>query len=139
MDNKFIMDIIYNTNITVEYIKDENDDLYRRQLLNAFNIKGGGVDSITSEATVVYNQVKDNVDIKHYIDLINQKVNTYAIFGMIGSSDDDECPIGFIMFLSYNLFESAHRCLCDIYTNNDRCISPNNNSQMLADINKLFV
>ena len=103
---------MYNTDFLCTYqlindseidgtIDNNSEDLYRIQLLQAFNLHVWDDNTVNNIIKILYNNYKGN---KLFVDLI--KCGLYY-------SDEDPI-IGFMSLFSYDTFHLFHRCLIDL-------------------------
>ena len=114
---------MYNYNYDVSYISidgDEGDTTYRKNLLCAFNLTKWD-SRIMNIQDDIYEKFKNNQQLKNILN----KGKEFG-FNMPFELDDKTT---FTMFFSFPYFESFHKCLKDLFGNND--ISNENFTEIL--------
>lgn len=109
--------MIYNFDIQVNYIEKNDDEIYRKQLLQVFNLEEYN-DSIIEKITKVYNLIKENESFKKIINNVSNK------HGFNKQTHEDI----FIILFSYDYFETFHKVLCQL----------NENGSIDENIEKMF-
>ena len=104
---------MYNYNYDVSYISidgDEGDTAYRKNLLCAFNLTKWD-SRIMNIQDDIYEKFKNNQQLKNILN----KGKEFG-FNMPFELDDKTT---FTMFFSFPFFESFHKCLKDLFLNNN--------------------
>lgn len=104
--------IIYNTNIFINYHNYNDEYIYKTELLKVFNQDNFNDDNINNNINILFEIVKNN---KEFIECI-KKASSLLL--------TDDLLTGFMVLFSYNYFYITHQCICDII--NDKVIQPVN-------------
>ena len=111
----------YNYNVSYLHIKgDIGDTTYRKHLLAACN-KDNWEDDIIKIQDDIYNKFKDNT----YFNKILKKGKEYGF--QLPFELDEKFVIS--MLFSFNYYETFHKCLKDLFNNNE--ISNDNFNKMM--------
>ena len=115
---------MYNYLIDLTYKKHDNDDIYRSELLNCFNLNKYD-DDINSEIEKLYNIVKE-----HYTQILPHLKNNKKL-AFFNISED---YLYFTFLFSWDYFYDNHEFLKSINLNNENYEKTKNNL-----INKLII
>ena len=124
---------MYNYNFLCTYKFHEyelQEDMYRVQLLQAFNLEkwdDGKVDVAIKE---LYNSVKEYADIQTLIHKAKQSNQLQFIIHLTGNDN----YVTFTLLFKFELFEQTHKCLCEL---NKRENISNENMQELINLMSL--
>ena len=102
----------YSTNVHYKNVK-YNDNLYRKQLLEAFNLKEYDDDVISKKMKELYNKIKDYSQIKQIITLLKQF--KYAKIFIVNEEEEN---LYLIFMFSFEYFDLFHNCLKELNENN---------------------
>lgn len=103
---------MYNYNAIVDYKKYDEDDIYRQQICQSFNIDNYNHDIIMETITNIYEKYKNNND---FMQIINHSSKLY---------NEEEDLYSLMYLFSWDKFEVLHKCLNDL--NNCEKINENN-------------
>lgn len=116
---------MYNYSINVNYKNVEyNDDLYRKQMLEVFDLKEYNDDIINEKLKQLYNKIKDNPQIKQIITLLKQF--KYAKIFIVNEEEEN---LYLIFMFSFEYFDLFHNCLKEL--NKDNVISDKTFNKLL--------
>lgn len=116
---------MYNYSINVNYKNVEyNDDLYRKQMLEVFDLKEYNDDIIHEKLKQLYNKIKDNPQIKQIITLLKQF--KYAKIFIVNEEEEN---LYLIFMFSFEYFDLFHNCLKEL--NKDNVISDKTFNKLL--------
>ena len=100
----------------------ESEHLYRIQFLQAFQSENWNDDIINDKMKTLYENIKDNANIKNIINNIKKSKNLEMMITLLG---DDELTL-FKLLFKYELFDFTHKCICNILNNdNENVINEN--------------
>ena len=100
----------------------ESEHLYRIQFLQAFQSENWNDDIINDKMKTLYENIKDNANIKNIINNIKKSKNLELMITLLG---DDELTL-FKLLFKYELFDFTHKCICNILNNdNENVINEN--------------
>ena len=102
---------MYNYSSDIEYMKVQNDTIYRKDFLKAFQKDKFEYKEINNIQEKLFDKFKTNDKLKKIIKFIKEKANPFPI--MI---TDFEC---FVIMFSYQYFYMTHLVLKDLLTTND--------------------
>lgn len=122
-NNNYITDFKCTYNL-IDYDED-SDNLYRIQLLQAFDLKIFDDTIINDKINILYNEYKNNYYIKKLIEKIKENNIT----------NDDICA--FMYYFSYDNFYNFHDLLTILINNNDYINSDNHHDNNDDNHNKL--
>ena len=125
----------YDFICTYKLIDEEyGDDLYKAQILQAFNISRWDDDSVNNTILAIFNKFKKNINLKKIINkaLLSYEFNElYDIICMLDDTDnnnnnnnnikkEENKELIFFSFLfNYNFFDLLHKCICELFINED--------------------
>ena len=104
---------MYNTEFVCTYKlheEEDQDDMYRVQLLQAYNLEKWDDKIINDTMTSLFNTYITNVDFKEIIDKAKQSEKLSNIKTYIG----DDSQTLFNGLFQYDLFDMIHICICDL-------------------------
>jgi hypothetical protein len=104
---------MYVTNFLCTYksISHElQEDLYRIQLLQFFDLTNWDDKIISSSMKKLYEILKDNLDIKDILKQLASCEDYQSYITIIGSNNEDI----FCLLFNFDLFDLFHRCVCDV-------------------------
>ena len=107
---------------------DDQDDMYRLQFLQAFQLEKWDDGEIESKTKMLYNSVNKNNNIADIIQKLKHSDKYSFIIQLVG---DDDYSTFKILFM-FELFDLAHKCFCDIL--NDGIINIDNKNMLLNSI-----
>jgi len=122
---------MYNSDFICTYkklLEEDQEDMYRIQFLQAFNLVKWDSIAIGAAMKKLYNSIKDNNDI---IEILNKMKDSQDLNIYISLLGDDEEDI-FCLLFNFELFYLAHRCFCDIM--NEKTIIPINKQSLLENL-----
>jgi len=122
---------MYNSNFICTYkklLEEDQEDMYRIQFLQAFNLVKWDSVAIGTAMKELYNSIKDNNDI---IEILNRMKDSQDLNIYISLLGDDEEDI-FCLLFNFELFDLAHRCFCDIM--NEKTIILINKQSLLENL-----
>lgn len=93
---------------------DITDDLYKAQILQAFNLNNWNYKKINQTIQNIYNFIKK--DIIHIIEYVKQSNNKHFCIVKMFPVDDIEIAI-FEIFFAYDYFDLIHKCICEKINN----------------------
>ena len=109
---------MYNTDFICTYKllhEDEQEELYRIQYLQAFNLTQWNDKQISLSVTELYNTLKDNLDIKEILKRLASSSHLQSYITLIGDKEEDI----FCLLFNFDFFDLFHRCLCDAINKKD--------------------
>lgn len=117
----------YDFLCTYKLIDDEyKEQLYKIQLLQAFNINDYDDNVITKTITDIFNKFNSNDKFRKIIESAIKSSCIKDIYNLIGSVDNTvndlhqhKEKIIFSLIFNYDYFDLLHKCICDLYINND--------------------
>lgn len=92
---------------------DDQDDMYRLQFLQAFQLEKWDDREIEKKTKLLYETIKKKGSIEDIIKKLKQSDKFKFIVQLVG---DDEYSTFKILFM-FELFDLAHKCFCDILNN----------------------
>ena len=92
---------------------DDQDDMYRLQFLQAFQLEKWDDIEIEKKTKLLYETIKKKSAIEDIIKKLKQSDKFKFIVRLVG---DDEYSTFKILFM-FELFDLAHKCFCDILNN----------------------
>tara|TARA_B100001093_G_scaffold480212_1_gene509868 strand:- start:1014 stop:1388 length:375 start_codon:yes stop_codon:yes gene_type:complete len=105
---------MYNYTLQVNYKNNNDEDQnYRKLLLNAFHLEQYDNDKIMNKMKLIYNIIKNNDKIKSIIQLL-KKYKYSSIFII----NDNEPELYLIFLFSFEYFDLFHKCLQELHFNN---------------------
>lgn len=104
---------MYNYSTNVKYKNQNENGLYRKQLLEAFNLKEYDDDVISKKMKELYNKIKDYSQIKQIITLLKQF--KYAKIFIVNEEEEN---LYLIFMFSFEYFDLFHNCLKELNENN---------------------
>ena len=107
---------MYCTNFICTYKlhnENNNEDMYRIQLLQAFESEKWNDNIINNKIKNLYEKIKNNDDIKNIILKIKDSEN-FKLFANLFENDE---LVLFNLLFSYDFFDLTHLCICDIFNN----------------------
>lgn len=107
---------------------DNQEDVYRMQMLQAFDLKEWDNDIIDKETKILYEKIKKTNHLQDIISKIKSSEKFSKFIAFIGEDDYDLFKILFI----FDLFDVAHKCFCDIYNAGE--INEENKKMLLKNI-----
>jgi len=122
---------MYNTDFVCTYKQhdeEEQDDMYRIQLLQVYNLDTWNDDVINNTKASIFNKYKDNLDMKEILNKASDSDKLSNIKLYIG---DDDLTI-FTGLFQYELFNLIHQCICDLEKSSE--ISALNKSNILNNL-----
>jgi len=108
--------------------EDQNEDIYRVQFLQAFDLKTWDSAEIGSSMKELYHKIKDNKDIVEILNKANDSNDLQTYISLLGGEKEDI----FCLLFNFELFDLAHRCFCDII--NEKMIDPINKQKLLEKL-----
>ena len=105
---------MYICNFACTYkLHEENlqEDMYRLQILQAFDLKEWDDDVIEKNTKILYEKIKNKGQLNEIITKIKESDKFGRFITFIGVDEYDLFKLLFI----FDLFDLAHRCFCDIY------------------------
>ncbi len=116
---------MYNYSVNVHYKNVKyNDNLYRKQLLEVFELKEYDDDVISKKMKQLYNKIKDYSQIKQIITLLKQF--KYAKIFIVNEEEEN---LYLIFMFSFEYFDLFHNCLKEL--NKDNVISDETFNKLL--------
>jgi hypothetical protein len=115
---------MYNYTYNVSYLNiegDASDTAYRRDFLGVNNVSDWSVDTIIKNQDAIYEKFKDNEQFQSILTKGKEKYQSTMPIMM------DNCSVLVLLF-EYNSFEYFHKCLKDLFNNNE--ITDDNLTQM---------
>lgn len=131
----------YDFLCTYKLIDDEyREQLYKIQLLQAFNLTEYNDDTITVIISDIFNNFNKNEKFRIIIESALKSSGVRELYDLITSMDrtindvsENKEKIIFSLMFNYDHFDLLHKCICELYINKDI------KDQTLADlINKLL-
>ena len=105
---------MYNYSVNVHYKNVKyNDNLYRKQLLEVFELKEYDDDVISKKMKQLYNKIKDYSQIKQIITLLKQF--KYAKIFIVNEEEEN---LYLIFMFSFEYFDLFHNCLKELHKDN---------------------
>jgi hypothetical protein len=105
---------MYNYTLQVKYKNNNDEDQnYRKLLLDAFHLEQYDNDKIMNKMKLIYDIIKNNDKIKSIIQLL-KKYKYSSIFII----NDDEPELYLIFLFSFEYFDLFHKCLQELHFNN---------------------
>ena len=104
---------MYNTDFVCTYKQhdeEEQDDMYRIQLLQVYNLDTWNDTVINNTTALIFNKYIDNFDMKEILNKASDSDKLSNIKLYIG---DDDLTI-FTGLFQYELFNLIHLCICDL-------------------------
>jgi len=104
---------MYNTEFVCTYKlheEEDQDDMYRVQLLQAYNLEKWDDKIINNTMTTLFNNYITNADFKEIIDKAKESEKLSNIKTYIG----DDPQTLFNGLFQYELFDLIHLCICDL-------------------------
>ena len=116
---------MYNYSVNVHYKNVKyNDNLYRNQLLEVFDLKEYDDNAISKKMKQLYNKIKDYSQIKQIITLLKQF--KYAKIFIVNEEEEN---LYLIFMFSFEYFDLFHNCLKEL--NKDNIISDETFNKLL--------
>ena len=106
----------------------ESEHLYRIQFLQAFESENWNDDIINDKMKTLYENIKDNANIKNIINNIKKSKNLELMITLLA---DDELTL-FKLLFKYELFDFTHKCICNILNNDNENVT-NENKEILIN------
>ena len=122
---------MYNTDFVCTYKQheeEEQDDMYRIQLLQVYNLDTWNDTVINNTTASIFNKYIDNLDMKEILNKASDSDKLSNIKLYIG---DDDLTI-FTGLFQYELFNLIHLCICDLEKSSE--ISTLNKSNILNNL-----
>ena len=122
---------MYICNFACTYKLHDNDlqeDMYRLQMLQAFDLTEWDDDVIETKTKNLYNKIKNKNQLHEIITKIKESDKFSKFIAFIGDDDYDLFKILFI----FDLFDLAHKCFCDICNAGE--ITEENKKMLLKNI-----
>ena len=122
---------MYICNFACTYkLHEENlqEDMYRLQMLQAFDLTEWDDDVIEKNTKILYEKIKNKGQLNEIITKIKESDKFGRFITFIGVDEYDLFKILFI----FDLFDLAHRCFCDIYNAGE--ITEENKKMLLKNI-----
>jgi len=94
----------------------DQEDLYRIQILQAFEVEQWDDDIINNEIEQVLSKISSSDDFKTILDKARTNKNILEILAGAELSNTEDSII-FKMLFTYDYFDVLHRCICDILIN----------------------
>ena len=108
----------------------ESEQLYRIQFLQAFQSKNWDDDIINDKIKYLYENIKDNTNIKDIINNIKKSKNLEMMITLLG---DDELTL-FKLLFKYELFDFTHKCICNILNNDNENVTNENKGILINNL-----
>lgn len=129
----------YNSTFVCTYqLHDDDDknDIYRTQLLQAFNMDEYNDDIINKNIEKLYYFFKENNKeyLNQIINVIKNNCNLNNIFIIFNCDENDEKCYFNILFM-FDLFYLSHKYFCDLINNG--IVKKNTLNNLISKINKL--
>lgn len=105
--------MVYQTDFVCTYklhASEDQHDMYRIQLLQAFDLIKYDDDALTKRTRAVFEQVGAHEDVQAILDKARVSPSCDSVVTLVGHDD-------FTMFsalFQFALFDLVHRCLCDV-------------------------
>jgi hypothetical protein len=123
---------MYNTDFVCTYKQhdeeEDQDDMYRIQLLQAYNLDTWNDTIINNTTSSIFNKYRDNLDMK---EILNKARDSDKLSNIKLCIADDDLTI-FTGLFQYELFNLIHLCICDLEKSSD--ISALNKSNILNNL-----
>lgn len=122
---------MYNTDFVCTYKQhddEDQDDIYRIQLLQVYNLHTWDDTVINNTITSIFNKYIDNLDMKEIVNKGRDSDKFSNIKTYIG---DDDLTI-FKGFFQFDLFDQIHLCICDLEKTLE--ISPLNKANLINNL-----
>lgn len=122
---------MYNTDFVCTYKQhddEDQDDIYRIQLLQVYNLHTWDDTVINNTITSIFNKYVDNLDMK---DIVNKGRDSDKFSNIKTYIGDDDLTI-FKGFFQFDLFHQIHLCICDLEKTLE--ISPLNKSNLINNL-----
>tara|TARA_B110000008_G_scaffold82219_1_gene84026 strand:+ start:25 stop:396 length:372 start_codon:yes stop_codon:yes gene_type:complete len=123
---------MYNTDFVCTYKEhdeeEDQDDMYRIQLLQVYNLDRWDDDVINNTKASIFNKYKDNLDMK---EILNKARDSDKLSNIKLCIADDDLTI-FTGLFQYELFNLIHLCICDLEKSSK--ISALNKSNILNNL-----
>jgi hypothetical protein len=120
---------MYNYSTNVKYKNQNENGLYRKQLLEVFNLKEYNDDEITTKMNKLYETIKNYEQIKIIIGML--KEFKYAKIFIV---DETEENLYLIFMFSFEYFDLFHNCLKEL--NKNQVISDKIFNKLLKALDK---
>ncbi len=105
---------MYNYSVNVHYKNvNYNDNLYRKQILEVFDLKEYNDEIISKKMKELYNKIKDYSQIKQIITILKQ-----FKYSKIFIVNEEEENLYLIFMFSFEYFDLFHNCLKELNNNN---------------------
>ena len=108
----------------------ESEHLYRIQFLQAFQSENWNDDIINDKMKTLYENIKDNANIKNIINNIKKSKNLEMMITLLG---DDELTL-FKLLFKYELFDFTHKCICNILNNDNENVTNENKGILINNL-----
>jgi len=122
---------MYNIDFVCTYKQhddEDQDDIYRIQFLQVYNLHTWDDTVINNTITSIFNKYVDNLDMK---DIVNKGRDSDKFSNIKTYIGDDDLTI-FKGFFQYDLFDKIHLCICDLEKTLE--ISPLNKSNLINNL-----
>tara|TARA_B110000483_G_scaffold26798_2_gene32302 strand:+ start:2855 stop:3226 length:372 start_codon:yes stop_codon:yes gene_type:complete len=123
---------MYNTDFVCTYKQhdeeEDQDDMYRIQLLQVYNLDRWDDDVINNTKASIFNKYKDNLDMK---EILNKARDSDKLSNIKLCIADDDLTI-FTGLFQYELLNLIHLCICDLEKSSK--ISALNKSNILNNL-----
>ena len=122
---------MYNTDFVCTYKQheeEEQDDMYRIQLLQVYNLDTWNDTAINNTTASIFNKYIDNLDMK---EILNKASDSDKLSNIKLYIADDDLTI-FTGLFQYELFNLIHLCICDLEKSSE--ISALNKSNILNNL-----
>ena len=121
---------MYNYTLQVKYKNNEDEDQnYRKLLLDAFHLEQYDNDTIMNKMKLIYDIIKNNGKIKSIIQLL-KKYKYSSIFII----NDNEPELYLIFLFSFEYFDLFHKCLQELHFN--KAITELSYNNLYNELNK---
>ena len=105
---------MYNYSVNVHYKNvNYNDNLYRKQILEVFDLKEYNDEIISKKMKELYNKIKDYSQIKQIITILKQ-----FKYSKIFIVNEEEENLYLIFMFSFEYFDLFHNCLKELHKDN---------------------
>jgi len=121
---------MYKYDINLTYHEKDNDTIYRKEILNFFNLKQFDESIIVKHIEQTYHKFKNNTQIQNIIKNIKNN-DKFKQFQLFGNTNDITY---FLLLFSFDYFFLIHKCLQDL--NKDNKISEKNYDNMCNNLKK---
>ena len=108
----------------------ESEHLYRIQFLQAFESENWNDDIINDKMKTLYENIKDNANIKNIINNIKKSKNLELMITLLA---DDELTL-FKLLFKYELFDFTHKCICNILNNDNENVTNENKDILINNL-----